>query len=66
MILITHDRFFLEKACNEILELDRASIYRYPGNYQRYLVLKEERLNAEVPFATHSKSNSLRWKVEKS
>ena len=47
MILVTHDRFFLEKACSEILELDRASIYRYPGNYLRYLELKEARLNAE-------------------
>lgn len=47
MLLVTHDRFFLEKACSEIIELDRASIYRYPGNYLRYLDLKESRLNAE-------------------
>lgn len=46
MLLVTHDRYFLEKVCSEILELDRAAIYRYPGNYQRYLELKEARLQA--------------------
>ena len=47
MLLVTHDRHFLEKSCSEIFELDKASIYKYPGNYVRYLQLKEERLNAE-------------------
>ena len=37
---VTHDRFFLERVCSEILELDRGSIYKYTGNYGRYLELK--------------------------
>lgn len=47
VILVTHDRFFLEKVCSEIVELDRASVYRYQGCYTRYLELKEERIAAE-------------------
>lgn len=47
MLLVTHDRYFLERVCSEIVELDRGSVYRYPGNYGRYLELKAERLNAE-------------------
>lgn len=47
VLLVTHDRFFLEKVCSEIVELDRASIYRYPGSYAKYLELKEARLVAE-------------------
>eukprot|EP01041_Mallomonas_annulata_P006571 gene6571-13295_t len=47
MLLVTHDRYFLEKVCSEVLELDRAAIYRYPGNYAKYLELKEARLQAE-------------------
>lgn len=47
ILLVTHDRYFLERVCSEIVELDRASLYRYPGNYARYLDLKAERLSAE-------------------
>jgi ATP-binding cassette subfamily F protein uup len=47
LLLVTHDRFFLEKVCSEIVELDRASLYRYPGSYAKYLELKESRLVAE-------------------
>ncbi len=47
VLLVTHDRYFLEKVCSEIVELDRASIHRYPGNYNKYLELKDERLKAE-------------------
>ena len=47
MLLVTHDRYFLERTCSEILELDRASIYRYPGNYGRYLEMKAARIAAE-------------------
>ena len=47
ILLVTHDRYFLEKVCNEIVELDRASIHRYPGNYNKYLELKAERLKTE-------------------
>ena len=47
MLLVTHDRYFLERTCAEIVELDRSSLYRYPGNYARYLELKNDRLAAE-------------------
>lgn len=47
VLLVTHDRHFLEQVCNEIIELDRASVHAYPGNYGRYLELKDERLRAE-------------------
>ena len=38
----------MERVCTEIVELDRAGVYRYPGNYARYLELKEARIAAEV------------------
>jgi ATPase subunit of ABC transporter with duplicated ATPase domains len=47
VLLVTHDRHFLEMVCNEIIELDRASVHTYPGNYAKYLELKDERLRAE-------------------
>ena len=47
VLLVTHDRHFLEQVCNEIIELDRASVHSYPGNYMRYLELKDEKLRAE-------------------
>jgi len=56
VLLVTHDRFFLERACSEIVELDRASVYRYPGNYLRYLELKEARIVAEDAEADRAKT----------
>lgn len=56
MLLVTHDRFFLERTCSEIIELDRANLYRYPGNYQKYLELKAERLNAEDADSARAKT----------
>ena len=47
MLLVTHDRYFLERVCSEIIEIDRASLYRYPGNYMRFLELKAARIAAE-------------------
>ena len=47
ILLVTHDRFFLERVCSEIVELDRGSIFRYPCNYGKYLDLKASRLAAE-------------------
>ncbi|CAM9114708.1 unnamed protein product [Ectocarpus sp. 6 AP-2014] len=46
-VCVTHDRYFLENVCQEIIELDTAKLYRYPGSYERFLELKEERMNAE-------------------
>ena len=47
LLLVTHDRSFLDRVCTEILELDRASLHRYPGGYSKYLELKAARLAAE-------------------
>ncbi|WP_434510196.1 ABC-F family ATP-binding cassette domain-containing protein [Desulfitobacterium sp. AusDCA] len=47
LIMITHDRYFLDRVANQILELDRGKLYPYPGNYTRYLELKAEREEQE-------------------
>lgn len=47
LFMVTHDRFFLENVCNEIIELDNGLIYQYKGNYSYYLEKKEERIAAE-------------------
>jgi ATP-binding cassette subfamily F protein uup len=47
LFLVTHDRFFLERVCNEILELDNGKLYPYKGNYSYYLEKKEERQLSE-------------------
>jgi ATP-binding cassette subfamily F protein uup len=43
-LMVTHDRFFPERVCNEIIELDNGKIYQYKGNYSYYLEKKEERI----------------------
>jgi ATP-binding cassette subfamily F protein uup len=45
--MVTHDRFFLERVCNEIIELDNGKLYSYKGNYSYYLEKKEERIASE-------------------
>jgi ATP-binding cassette subfamily F protein uup len=47
LFMVTHDRFFLERVCNEIIELDNGKLYQYKGNYSYYLQKKEERIAAE-------------------
>ncbi|WP_123053707.1 ABC-F family ATP-binding cassette domain-containing protein [Clostridium sp. JN-1] len=47
LIMVTHDRFFLDKITNKILELDRGKLYSYIGNYSTFLEKKEERLEKE-------------------
>ena len=47
LLLITHDRYFLDRVCNEILELDGGQTYRYRGNYDYYLTKRQERHEAE-------------------
>lgn len=47
LFMVTHDRFFLERVCNEIVELDNGVLYTYKGNYSYYLEKKEERIAAE-------------------
>ncbi len=44
LLLVTHDRYFLQRVTSKIIELDQAKIYEYPGNYSLYLTQKEERL----------------------
>ncbi|MDR6760490.1 ATP-binding cassette subfamily F protein uup [Flavobacterium sp. 2755] len=47
LFMVTHDRFFLERVCNEIIELDNGKLYQYKGNYSYYLEKKEERITSE-------------------
>jgi len=47
LFMVTHDRFFLERVCNEIIELDNGVLYPYKGNYSYYLEKKEARLEQE-------------------
>ncbi|AXT20767.1 ATP-binding cassette domain-containing protein [Flavobacteriaceae bacterium AU392] len=47
LFMVTHDRYFLERVCNEIIELDQGNIYNYKGNYSYYLEKKEERIERE-------------------
>ena len=47
IFMVTHDRYFLERVCNEIVELDQGQLYTYKGNYAYYLEKKEARLSQE-------------------
>jgi ATP-binding cassette subfamily F protein uup len=57
LFMVTHDRYFLERVCNEIIELDEGQIYRYSGNYSYFLEKKEARLVIEQ--ATVDKAKNL-------
>lgn len=46
LLLVTHDRYFLERVTNKIIEIDQGHLYLYPGNYEKYLELKQERMSA--------------------
>lgn len=48
LFMVTHDRYFLERVCNEIIELDNGLLYSYKGNYAYYLEKKEARLEQEA------------------
>ncbi len=47
LFMVTHDRYFLERVCNQIIELDRGKLYRYSGNYSDYLEKKSTRQDIE-------------------
>ncbi len=47
LFMVTHDRYFLERVCNEIIELDHGKLYTYKGNYSYYLEKKEARIEVE-------------------
>jgi ATP-binding cassette subfamily F protein uup len=57
LFMVTHDRYFLERVCNEIIELDEGIIYKYSGNYSYFLEKKEARLAIEK--ATQEKAKNL-------
>lgn len=44
LLMVTHDRYFLDRVCNRIIEIDREQIYAYPGNYKKYLEQREHRI----------------------
>ncbi len=57
LFMVTHDRYFLDRVCNEILELDQGSLFKYKGNYSYFLEKKQERQIAEE--STISKAKNL-------
>ena len=61
LLTVTHDRAFLEEVCNNILELDRGSLFSYDGNYGNFLEKKAERLSVEDANIQSAKS---KYKVE--
>lgn len=64
LLMVTHDRYFLDHVCNLILELDNKSIYTYRGNYSYYLEKRQERIDnqrAEVQRANNLYRTELEW-----
>ena len=64
LLMVTHDRYFLDNVCNEIIEIDDNSIYRYKGNYTLFLQKREERLQnlaAETARARNLLRTELEW-----
>lgn len=48
LLMVTHDRYFLERVVNRIVEIDHGSIYKYEANYSKYLQLKQERIETQL------------------
>ncbi|MCB9173498.1 MAG: ABC-F family ATP-binding cassette domain-containing protein [Flavobacteriales bacterium] len=64
ILMVTHDRYFLERVCNEIIELDNETLYRYKGNYSYFLEKKQERIEifeANVDKAQNLYRKELDW-----
>ena len=64
LLMVTHDRYFLDNVCNEIIEIDDNRIYRYKGNYSYFLQRREERLQnlaAETARAQNLLRTELEW-----
>ncbi len=57
VLMVTHDRYFLDRVVNRIVEVDNGKLYSYPGNYSEFVRLKEERQN--MALATERKRKSL-------
>ena len=64
LLIVTHDRYFLDKVCTKIIEIDNSTIYTYQGNYNYYLEKRAERIdaqNAEVARARNLLRTELDW-----
>lgn len=64
ILMVTHDRYFLDRVCSEILEIDRQQLYSYKGNYSYYLEKRQERIeaiNADVERANNLLRKELDW-----
>lgn len=63
LLMVTHDRYFLDRVCNEILEMEDNQIYRYQGNYSYFLEKRDERIEMQQATVTKAK-NLLRTEIE--
>ena len=63
LLMVTHDRYFLDRVCNVVMEMDRGAVYTYKGDYQNYLEKREERI-ANYNSETDKVRNILRRELE--
>ena len=64
LLMVTHDRYFLDRVCNTIMEMDHGAVYTYKGNYQNFLEKREERIanyNAETDKVRNILRRELEW-----
>ncbi len=64
LFMVTHDRYFLDRVCNIVMEMDHGAVYTYRGNYQNYLEKREERIanyNAETDKVRNILRRELEW-----
>ena len=64
LLMVTHDRYFLDRVCSEIIEIDNKQVYSYKGNYSYYLEKRQERIeatNAEIARANNLYRTELEW-----
>ena len=64
LLMVTHDRYFLDRVCNIVMEMDKGAVYTYRGNYQNYLEKREERIanyNAETDKVRNILRRELEW-----
>ena len=64
LFMVTHDRYFLDRVCNTVMEMDHGAVYVYKGNYQNYLEKREERIanyNAETDKVRNILRRELEW-----
>ena len=64
LLMVTHDRYFLDRVCNQIIEIDQRSLFGYKGNYSYYLEKRQERIeaqNAEIDRARNLLRTELDW-----